>query len=645
MDRSADDRAVAHQLQGQPVSYLDEAIKLADLGWRVVPIKPGMKRPAMASWQHAATSDQQTVTNWFSGLYRDHGIGIATGPQPNGQNLIVVDIDEHDIERSGSDSMNELERQHGAMPATVEVATGSGGRHLYLLAPPSIEIRNDAGRRLGPGIDIRGDGGQVLAPPTVHPNGTAYRWIDGHSPFDIEPAPMPIWMVDLICNPQAKPPTDPITNDGDGPAARYNARTTWEQLLNRDGWAYSHSDRDGEQHWTRPGKDARGGTSATVGYKGQDVLVVFTSSIDWLPAGAYSRFGYMACRDHGGDRSAAARALLREEHVTEQPNLDDLIANVERPDQQDQRLLSLLIDWPTFWEQDHTVAEWLAEPIIAEARAHAIFAPGGTGKSLLALWLCAAVATGTPILGHPQKARRVLYLDYEMTADDLAERLESMGYTPEHNLSNLRYALLPDLESLDSETGGRQVARLAELCEAEVVIIDTFGRAVSGEENEADTVRAFYRNTGILLKRAGRAFVRIDHAGKDLERGQRGSSAKNDDVDIVWQMTRSGSDLYTMKTRKARMGWVPEKIELRMSDDPLRFEIAHAAPLPDGALALVGELDRLGIDPLLSSRKVRALLTEAGVQASNAALRSAVKIRMQQATNADDESALDAFLL
>jgi hypothetical protein len=626
------------------MNSLETAQQLATLGWRVLPIQPGQKKPSLKAWQHAATADLQTINNWFTGIYQNHGIGIATGPQPNGQNLIVVDIDEHDIDRSGTVTLHNLETKYGPLPQTVTVATGSGGKHIYLLAPPGIEIRNDAGTRLGVGIDLRGDGGQVLAPPTVHPNGTAYRWVENCSPWDIEPAPMPKWMADLICNPQAQPPTNPITNDGDGPASRYNQRTTWAELLTRDGWQYSHSDRDGEQYWTRPGKTMREGTSATVGYRGQDVLVVFTSSIPWLPAGAYSRFGYMACRDHNGDRSAAAKALIRDEHVTEQPDLDDLIATATSTTA-DERLLNLLIDWPVFWEQDHTVAEWLAEPLIAEARAHAIFAPGGTGKSLLALWLCAAIATGTPIFGHPQKARRVLYLDYEMTADDLAERLEAMGYTPEHNLSNLRYALLPDLESLDSEKGGAQVARLAELCDAELVVFDTFGRAIAGEENDADTVRAFYRNTGILLKRAGRAFVRIDHAGKDLERGQRGSSAKNDDVDIVWQMTRSGSDLYSLKTRKARMGWVPEKLELRLSDDPLRFEIAHAAPLPDGALALVGQLDALEVDPNLSSRKVRQFLSEQGIQASNAALRAAVKIRARHNDLSESASALDDYLL
>lgn len=620
------------------------ARELGAIGWRVLPIKPGQKRPPMAAWQNSATDNPRTIDNWYTGLYSDHGVGIATGPQPNGQNLVVIDLDEHDPAKSGRATIELLRRRYGDLPSTVEAATGSGGVHLYFLAPPDLEVRNDAGSRLGPGIDIRGTGGQVLAPPTVHPNGTPYRWTV--SPLEHEVAPMPGWMIELIANPQAQQPTTPLSNDGDGPAARYNATHTWEQLLTGDGWQYSHSDTSGEQHWTRPGKDSRHGTSATVGYKGQDVLVVFTSSVDGLPAGAYSKFGYYACTQHAGDRSAAAREIRRTEQTIDRPSLDDLIAKpADEIGGSDSRLLDMLVDWPSFWEQDHTIADWLAEPLIASARAHAIFAPGGTGKSLLALWLSAAIATGTPILGHAQPAHRVLYLDFEMTADDLAERLESMGYGPEHDLSKLRYALLPDLESLDSKIGGTQVARLAELVDADLVVIDTFGRAVAGDENEADTVRAFYRHCGIMLKKAGRAFVRIDHAGKDLERGQRGSSAKNDDVDVVWQMTRTGAELYTMKTRKRRMGWVPEKLDLRMTDDPLTFTLAHAAPLPDGAAALVATLDEMGLAADLSSRATRAALTDAGVQASNAVLRAAVKERQRRHAGLSDEAALESYLL
>ena len=609
----------------------DEATRLARYGWRVVPIKPGEKRPAMRGWQHAATNSQNTIDNWWTGIYRDHGLGVATGPQPNGQNLIVLDIDEHGI--SGTATLERLETKHGPLPDTLEVLTGNNGRHIYLLAPPHLSIRNDAGTRLGPGIDIRGDGGQVLAPPTVHPNGTPYRWRPEHSPEETIPAAAPLWLIRLITEPETTtPPTTPLSNDGDGPAARYNQRTTWDYLLTSDGWTLTRTDPSGEQHWTRPGKTSREGTSATVGYNGQDVLVVFTSSLTWLPAGAYSRFGYYACRHHNGDRSQAARTLLREEHPTTPSTLPEIV----EPHDRDRDLLALLVDWPEFWTQDHTVAEWLAEPIIARHRAHAIFAPGGTGKSLLALWLASNIATGTPIFGYTNQPATVLYLDYEMTADDLAERLQAMGYGPEHDLTRLRYALLPSLPSLDGKDGGEAVHRLAKLVGAELVIIDTFGRAVEGDENQADTVRAFYRHTGYLLKQDGIAFIRIDHAGKDLDKGQRGTSAKNDDVDIVWQMTRKTGKIYQMKTRKARMGWVPAQFELEMDDQPIRYTLHHERqPIREDITPVITAIDRYGIDSTMGERKVAQALRENGERVSNHLLRQAIKAHRERRAEDD----------
>lgn len=301
-----------------PPSVLDEALRIADYGIRVLPIKPGQKRPPMSAWQDAATTDANTIRSWFTGLYRDHGLGIATGHTLYGDHLFVVDVDEHDPAASGSDTLHELEATHGKLPDTVEVHTGSGGRHLYFLAP--VEIRNDAGRKLGAGLDIRGEGGQVVAPPTVHPNGNAYVWAVDLGLGDIDIAAAPDWLIQLLTV-DDKPPTpaptparptaarDPFLQPDDSIADRYNASTTWDQLLTADGWTLGHTDRTGEQHWVRPGKTAREGTSATVGWNGLDVLKVFTSSIPWLPEGAYSRFQYVSLRDHGGDHRAHAKKL------------------------------------------------------------------------------------------------------------------------------------------------------------------------------------------------------------------------------------------------------------------------------------------------------------------------------------------------
>jgi len=324
-----------------PPNILSCALNLAQHDLPVIPIRPKQKHPPMAAWQHAATTHAGTITNWYTGLYRNHGIGIATGhphKQPD-RYLFVVDIDEHNPETSGSDTLHELCQTYGPLPTTVEAHTGSGGRHLYFTSPESV--RNDAGKKLGAGIDIRGEGGQVLAPPTLHPNGNPYTWDTENHPDTTPIAHAPDWLIALLADRNTTPShlettaTKHTPNiwhqlDNDSPAARYNNQTTWPELLETDGWTLHHTDTNGEQHWTRPGKTLREGTSATVAYKNTDALTVFTSSIPWLPEGAYSRFGYYACRHHNGDRSAAARELRQ----TQQPaTTSTIIGDTTTPDE------------------------------------------------------------------------------------------------------------------------------------------------------------------------------------------------------------------------------------------------------------------------------------------------------------------------
>jgi hypothetical protein len=149
-------------------------------------------------------------------------------------------------------------------------------------------------------------------------------------------------------------------------------------------------------------------------------------------------------------------------------------------------------------------------------------------------------------------------MDYEMQQAQLHERLTAMGYNKDSDLTRLHYASLPPIASLDKPEGAKQICDLARACQAELVIIDTFSRAVEGAENEADTVRNFYRWTAINLKQEGRSLLRIDHAGKDIAKGARGTSAKNDDVDLVWQMVRSGDEIKLTATKK-RHTWIRDQ--------------------------------------------------------------------------------------
>ena len=535
------------------MSVLHDALAYANKGVRVIPIKPGGKYPPIEGWQNAATNEPTRINEWFNGPYKNCGVGIATGKFGD-RYLIVIDIDDRQ-QFSGSETLYDLEQIHGKLPDTVETKTGTGGRHLYFFTDQPIH--NEASGSLGIGIDVRGIGGQVLAPPTIHPNGKPYQWLEGHSIAERKPADMPLWMVLLLTtktqtevsvkplSDQITPPSLSLLHEEDGPAARYCAATTWPELLRADGWTLAHTDHTGESHWIRPGKDAREGTSATTGWQGRDILKVFTTSIPNLPAGAYNRFGYTAQMSHNGDRSAFAKHLLQQTKS---------LLPVEQPTSTD----NILINWQDFWTQDFPEEDWLIQPIIPRNQLVVIFAPGGTGKSLLALYTAAGLATGRNLFGHDNKPISVLYMDYEMQQAQLYERLTAMGYSNKTDLSLLHYASLPPIGSLDKPEGAKQICDLARQCQAELVIIDTFSRAVEGAENDADTVRNFYRWTAINLKAEGRSLLRIDHAGKDLKKGARGTSAKNDDVDLVWQMVRTGDNIKLTATKK-RHTWIQDQ--------------------------------------------------------------------------------------
>jgi len=152
-------------------------------GWSVIPMQPQGKRPLVV-WrefqQRIASADE--IEHWFR-HWPDANLGIVTG-QISG--IVVVDVD---ARHGGPGSVAEAEALHGPLPATVEAATGGGGRHLYY-AHPGTTVPNRVAIR--PGIDVRGDGGCVVAPPSVHPSGRRYAWVTRHAPHEITLVPLPV---------------------------------------------------------------------------------------------------------------------------------------------------------------------------------------------------------------------------------------------------------------------------------------------------------------------------------------------------------------------------------------------------------------------------------------------------------------------
>lgn len=148
-------------------NMLKEALALAELGFRPLPLRPGTKVPDLRHWPEEASSDPDAVRRYFEQSQRRHNaqpnVGIATG-----YGLAVVDVDTH----HGGEIPSWLNTE------TAAVKTASGGLHFYYSVRGFVP--NSVGR-LAPGVDVRGERGQVAAPPSViMASPTTRNTADGH---------------------------------------------------------------------------------------------------------------------------------------------------------------------------------------------------------------------------------------------------------------------------------------------------------------------------------------------------------------------------------------------------------------------------------------------------------------------------------
>src|SRR5882724_1301504 len=147
---------------------LAAALEYARRGFSVIPLKPRDKKPGLQSWKQYQTrcATEKEIREWWRRT-PNANVGIVTGAVSS---IVVLDIDGEAGRSSLLECLPEL--KHVSTPA---VATGKGV-HLYFRHPGG-DIPNRAG--MAPNLDLRGDGGFVAAPPSIHPNGGTYAFVDG----------------------------------------------------------------------------------------------------------------------------------------------------------------------------------------------------------------------------------------------------------------------------------------------------------------------------------------------------------------------------------------------------------------------------------------------------------------------------------
>lgn len=165
------------------MTMMEAALAYARRGWAVFPLGVQSKEPAVKGAYKAATRDEVQVRRWWQHV-PEGNIGLATGAVSG---LWVLDIDGPEGEASFAQLVDEHDEE---LAETLMASTGKG-YHLYWRMPQGAE----QGRRIGvrPGIDIIGGQGYLVAPPSVHPSGRVYRWLNPEA----VPLQAPQWLFDL----------------------------------------------------------------------------------------------------------------------------------------------------------------------------------------------------------------------------------------------------------------------------------------------------------------------------------------------------------------------------------------------------------------------------------------------------------------
>lgn len=324
---------------------LHEALKWREAGCTPVPTATdGSKSPAVP-WRQFIDrqATEAEVRGMFSGAVDSDGLGIITGVGTDGVEMFEFEGRAIALLMELTDRICGCE---GGPDLWERISTGyvcstpSNGLHYHyrvkgkplgskkLARRPATEaeLAFNPSEKVKVLIETRGHGGFTVVPPSrgrTHPSGVGWEVLTG-SPETIptiteEERDM---LHAVATSFDAMPTLGTGTHESYGgraplagmlgtrPGDDYNEKASWDDILTPRGWTKSKRLGPDAFGWTRPGKPAGQGISATTNTReGADRLYVFSSSTEFEPEVPYSKFAAITLLDYGGNYSDAAKAL------------------------------------------------------------------------------------------------------------------------------------------------------------------------------------------------------------------------------------------------------------------------------------------------------------------------------------------------
>jgi hypothetical protein len=492
---------------------LTAAKSLASRGFKVFPLVPGGKTPAIKEWPDKATTDPAQIERWWGpdslGWDRDYNIGVLTG---NG--LVVLDIDcKNGVD--GFQSLTKLEFLYDDLPPTFTVSTPRSGSHRYFNFPRDQIPRNSHGE-LAPGLDTKGDRGFAVGPGSTI-NGVEYR-VTNDAPL----AQCPVFLRDFCIRKSDR------TGLGGPMAVRDSFRI---ELDTPD--AISRATQYLQS--AEPAIEGAGGDHHTVatarrtadfGVSEQTALDLMLAhwnercsppwSPDDLKTKVHNGFTY---RD---DPVGIASPQFEFEPV---------------PIAQSQKLYFELYE---SIEPDRNSIP-LIESYLEQHAFSVTYGESNTGKTFVALDMAFHIATGRPWNGMSVEQGAVVYIAAE-GGKGIRKRIAALK--KHHGVDKAPIAVVPcSINLLGRNSDATALialidqAALAMTQPVKLVVIDTLARAMSGgNENASEDMGNLVRAADKIRAGSGAHVMMIHHSGKDASKGSRGHSSLRAATDTEFEI-------------------------------------------------------------------------------------------------------------
>ena len=184
----------------------------------------------------------------------------------------------------------------------------------------------------------------------------------------------------------------------------------------------------------------------------------------------------------------------------------------------------------------HLLSPWLPEQGLCMLQAYR-----GVGKTHVALGIAFAVATGGEFLGwQAPKPRGVLYIDGEMPASTMQERLARIVKASDKTDADKFKLLTPDMQEfgVPNLASHRHQDILAPLLkDVDLIVLDNISTLIRTTHSENDEKSWAEIQTWLLKQRSQeRSVLLVHHEGKGGL--QRGTSKREDILDTVIQLRR-----------------------------------------------------------------------------------------------------------